>query len=233
MRLNKILLAAASALTLMGAVQAEAAAYNGFSMGATAGWTSNSVKLSGTGTSLDKSLRFNQAPFGLFVQYSKSAPQSVFFGIGLEAGYHFGSAKKNLFEGTIAQNNIAFAGKIELEHKRKFYSEIAAKLGYTFSDSVLYGLVALRGTQVENTLSANAILTENGQVVIRANGKKSNKDFVFGFGPGVGFDMKINDKWSVGAEYKFMFEKSVSAALSKENIKMNSHNLMARLSYHF
>lgn len=214
-------------LTLLAALSASSAAvaapFNGWAMGLGAGYSRANTDLAG------KNSTFNQIPLMVHLEYQKSAPQNVFFAFGVGAGYNFRSQKVSLFSGAGSEGEVTWNGNVDLSQKRKFMAEMALKLGYNFGSAVFYGILALRGTQVEHTVTVAGTFSD-GVTTLRANGSIQDKSFIWGVAPGVGFDVKVAEKWSLGAEYKYFFEKSPT--ISKE-VKMRNHSAMLRATYHF
>lgn len=225
-----------TALTLGVAQNAIASgSYNGWSAGTSLGWSGTTNKIGFDDPDDQKayeqagvktSAKSNLAVFGLHADWHKTMPNCLYFGFGLGLGTHFGSSKSTLFDGKIAtvQNTV------KLTYKRGFYGDLTARLGISVNKAIVYGLLAIRGTNVKYQLDAVTPTTTT-------TWKTSKMDV--GFGPGLGFDIKVSDKVSVGAEYRCLFEKGmkipqVGNSADKTNFKKHiSHNLGARVSYHF
>lgn len=234
--MKKILMLTAAALTLASANPADAAkAFNGWSVGLNGGWNQDRAELNFSGDSLDKKETFNSGFAGIHFDWTTSKANSFLFGLGFGIGYGFGSPTTTLAERGAAVGADTFVGKAEVELKRGLSGEINTRLGWNFNDKwALYAIFAARAQSVKLT----AKLTGNGGTVggvALPNANNSENDVVYGFAPGVGFDVRINEAWSIGAQYRYFFESSAKAKFSgnDKSHKLRAHNALVRVSYHF
>lgn len=226
----------AAAMTLAAANPVEAAkTFNGWSVGLNGGWNQDKVKVDLDDDDLDTKKSFNTGFAGIHFDWTKSKANSFLFGIGFGLGYGFGSSTETIFERAAAVGADTFVGKVEFELKRGFSGEFNTRLGWNFNDKwALYAVLAARAQSVKIT----GKVTGNGGTVdgdpIR-NTNVSSSDVVYGFAPGVGFDVRINEAWSIGAQYRYFFETSAKAKLTgnDKSQKIRAHNALVRVSYHF
>ncbi len=213
------LLAIALTLGVSQAAIAHSTNYNGWAVGASVGWIGSSLKVSTPLMTTTQKLNFNHTAFGVHADWYKTNSNNLLMGYGFGVGYHSGNPSKTVQETSTVN--------VQMKQQRKFYAEVVGRLGWNLGNSALYALAAIKGTQIENKTQQ-----------LNTNNFANKNKFVWGIAPGVGGDVKINKNWSMGAEYRYFFEKSgniASAAPALQiNVKqMRSHNLRARVSYHF
>tara|TARA_A100000171_G_C2119890_1_gene140140 strand:- start:450 stop:1100 length:651 start_codon:yes stop_codon:yes gene_type:complete len=216
--MKKILMLTAAICTC-GTLAQAAAPFNGWSVGLHGGWNQDRVEVKSDEIN-DTKKTFNTGFAGIHFDWTKSRANAFLFGFGLNLGHGFGTP-----DVTVAE---ADGDKLSLEFKRNLYASIDARLGWNFNNKwALYGILSARaqGTKLR------AKVTENG--VERKGEEKS--DVLYGFAPGVGFDVRLNERWSLGAQYKYYFDSSVTAKASDADnkVKFRSHNALVRVSYHF
>jgi opacity protein-like surface antigen len=189
--------------------------YNGWSVGASVGWVGASLKFREERTRISGNHTFNQVGFGIHADWAQSCTNKLFWGAGVGLGYHAGSP-----HAVFGQNQL----KLNLKQQRKFYVEIAGRLGVNLGNAVLYTLVAVRGTEIEHRLSL-----ENTRNAVE------RRKMVWGIAPGVGFDFKVNRNWSFGVEYRYLFEQqaTLGSPFDAKLARARTHNVLTRVSYHF
>lgn len=233
--IKKFLLATCAVGTLFAAADAKAGVFNGWSVGAFVGWERSNVEIELDGLpDFDES--FNGIPVGLFVNWSKSSPNSWYFAAELGAGYGFTRGEKTIVNGTLTGANGASAtGRVTYQLRKKLFVEFTPKLGWNFGQGIVYGLVSLKGTQTEHEVKFSGTLRDAQGNTVSGQQTLSTDDFLGAFGIGGGFDFKVSDCISTGLEYKYFFEKSAGAERGNydTSYKMRSHNVTARLTYHF
>lgn len=221
--------------------------FNGWSVGIHGGWNQAKIDLERNdilnslqtvnGIRVDGDIKFNSGFAGVHFDWTKSRANDLLFGFGLNIGYGFGSPTHTAIEGKNinVKNQYSGTGKVELEQKRKLYGELIARLGWNFDNKwTLYGLVAARAQGVDNKgkiTGSNITIGKN----FKGSGSFELEDtskVTYGFAPGAGFDVRINECWSIGAEYKYYFDKNIDSGVLSD-LKMRSHNALFRVNYHF
>jgi len=225
--------------------------YNGFSAGFDAGMiTANvsfpeQVKKDKKGNIIekyspfDRSFSLQQFSVGGHIDYHMSGFKKEFYkdlylGLGLSAGTSFGNTSKTVLSGKgNLGHRFSLNGNVTLKQKRKFYAELTPRFGVKFNNhGIFYVLLSVRHSQLENTLSSTNDIRKAGNIYL-AKGTYKNKSSRVGVAPGLGFDAKLGQHWSIGAEYKYFFEKDLKFADGKVKASSGTHNLLAKVSYHF
>jgi len=228
--------------------------YNGFSAGFDAGMMIANVsfpdqaKKDQKGNIIEQYSPFNrsfslkQFPVGVHVDYhmssfgkhSKDPLNDLYLGLGLSAGTSFGNPSKSVLSGKgNLEHGFSLDGDVTLKQKRKFYAELTPRVGFKFNNnSIIYVLLSVRHSQLESTLSSTNDIRKAGNIYL-AKGTYKNKSSRVGVAPGLGFDTKLGQHWSIGAEYKYFFEKDLTFADGKAKASSGTHNLLAKVSYHF
>jgi opacity protein-like surface antigen len=215
--LKSTLFLTASALFLS-SFSTDAGPYKGFAIGINGGWLNDAIKYNadlGDVATVNSTAHLNQLPVGAHVDYHYSNAQNLYLGIGISGGYNFGRVKEKVFD---------IAGiKLDLETKRNFYAELTSRIGLSSGNAIVYALLAGSVTK----LTTKTIGSVEGE-----SESKNMKKTVWGIAPGMGFDIKLDRNWSLGAEYKYFLEKKIRF---NEDLtaKTHAHKLVARLSYHF
>lgn len=233
--MKKILLV--SALTLNVVQNSFAASnYNGWAAGASAGYTSASLKLkflddkNGTNANnlgVKTKATKNSAIFGLHIDWHKSMPSRLYFGFGMGLGVCPGTSKTILYDATPTG---ATATKMVLKYSNSFYGDLTARLGMNLNDSIVYALFTLRSNKVKGEFVATSSTSNYNYVA-----KDSSVDN--SLGSGLGFDKKISDRISIGLEYRYLVREALTLIDDDKTnfakVKNKSHNLGLRISYHF
>jgi opacity protein-like surface antigen len=225
--------------------------YNGFSAGFDMGLVSADVsfpeqaeknkkgKIIRKHSPFDRSLALHQFPVGVHIDYHMSGFQKEFYkdlylGLGLSAGTSFGNPSKNVLSGKgNLGHGLSLNGDVTLKQRRRFYAELTPKFGVKFNNQgIFYVLLAVRHSQLDSTLSSTNDIRKAGNLYL-AKGTYKNKSSRVGVAPGLGFDAKLGQHWSMGAEYKYFFEKGLKFADGKIKASSGTHNLLAKVSYHF
>lgn len=213
--MKKIIASALIAAATLSASQA--AVFNGYSAGLTAGTliAKYDAKIKANNTTVDL-MKMSKAlgSYGVHFDYDRSAANSFYWGLGLDFSIYSGHAKKT---------NKDLKAKMSYS----WSSELDTRLGYNFCNNVAaYGLVGLRLYKKTFKL----IDTDDNSTLY--NKTKTRLAPVIGFGTKV----KVSDKVSVGAEYRYAFErKETTSILGVASIKetQSSHAVLAKVSYHF
>jgi outer membrane autotransporter protein len=192
--------------------------YNGWSVGINGGWV-GSAKYNSQHADFNKNVRFNHTVYGLHADWAKAITNGLFYGVGFGIGYHAGNPGKTI--------NEVGSTKVTLHENRKFFAEVATRLGWSMGNSVVYAIAALKGTQIENKAE-----------IVNDSNRWSESKWIWGVAPGVGFDFKVNKNWSFGVEYRYFFEQSRSVDHAQKALKADiknqrHHDLQARVNYHF
>lgn len=230
---------------------AQPVSYNGFSAGFDAGMMIAHVSFTEQGekdkkgtiirkhSPFDRSIALHQFPVGIHIDYHMSGFKKEFYkdcylGLGLSAGTCFGNPSKTVLSGKgNLQHGFSLDGDVTLKQKRKFYAELTPRFGVKFNNQgIFYALLAVRHSQLESTLSSTNDIRKAGNIYL-AKGTYKNKSSRVGVAPGLGFDAKLGQNWSIGAEYKYFFEKDLKFADGKVKASSGTHNLLAKVSYHF
>jgi len=233
---------------------AQPVSYNGFSAGFDAGMmTANvsfpeQVKKDKKGNIIekyspfDRSFSFQQFPVGVHIDYhmsnfgkhSKDPLNDLYLGLGLSSGTSFGNPNKTVLSGKgNLVHGFSLNGNVTLKQKRKFYAELTPRVGFKFNNnSIIYALLSVRHSQLESTLSSTNDIRKAGNLYL-AKGTYKNKSSRVGVAPGLGFDTKVGHHWSIGAEYKYFFEKDLKFDKGQVKASSGTHNILAKVSYHF
>ena len=209
-------------------VSAEIKSYNGWTTGLSLGWIRSSFTFKNP--SLVKKLdNYNYASFGLHVDWHHTNSNQLYFGFGSGFGYHLGNPSqtvfKNLYAGTLTQGNLFSNATGIIKETRNFYADVAWRIGWNFNTAVIYGLAAVKTTQV-----GREFIVTSADTGLRNDHKQT--EFFWAMGPGAGFDIKLNQRFSCGVEYRYFFEQA-NPRTSTQIISPRSHDLRGRLSYHF
>ena len=235
--MKKLLMATVALCTFASSADA-ARPFNGWSVGLNGGWNQDRVKFDASGSTLDKKMTFNTGFAGLHFDWTKSQANAFLFGFGFGLGYGFGSPSDTVVDGVnINQGGVVINNtKIEMKIKRKFASEFSTRLGWNFNNKwALYGILAARAQAVDTSFKIHGNGNVGGVVFNGSYETSKESDVVYGFAPGFGFDVRVNESWSVGGQYKYFFENSAKAKFGSESTKakMSAHNALIRVSYHF
>jgi len=225
--------------------------YNGFSAGIEAGMINanvsfpEQVKKDKKGNIIekyspfDRSFSLQQFPVGVHVDYHMSGFKKEFYkdfylGLGLSAGTSFGNPSKTVLSGKEnLKHGFSLDGDVTLKQKRKFYTELTPRFGVKLNNQgIFYVLLSVRHSQLESTLSSTNDIRKAGNIYL-AKGVYKNKSSRVGVAPGLGFDAKLGQHWSIGAEYKYFFEKDLKFDDGQVKASSGTHNILAKVSYHF
>jgi len=225
--------------------------YNGFSAGFDAGMMTANVsfpeqaKKDQKGNIIEKYSPFDRSfslqyfPVGVHVDYHMSGFKKEFYkdlylGLGLSVGTSFGNPSKTVLAGKgNLEHGFSLDGDVTLKQKRKFYAELTPRFGVKFDDhGIFYVLLSVRHSQLESTLSSTNDIRKAGNIYL-AKGTYKNTSSRVGVAPGLGFDTKLGQHWSIGAEYKYFFEKDLKFDQGQVKASSGTHNLLAKVSYHF
>lgn len=228
--------------------------YNGFSAGFDVGMMIAHVSFTEQGekdkkgtiirkdSPFDRSVSLKQVPVGVHLNYhmsdfgkhSKDPLNDLYVGLGLSAGTSFGNPSKSVLSGKgNLEHGFSLDGDVTLKQKRKFYAELTPRVGFKFNNSsIIYALLSVRHSQLESTLSSTNDIRKAGNIYL-AKGTYKNKSSRVGVAPGLGFDTKLGQHWSIGAEYKYFFEKDLKFDQGQVKASSGTHNLLAKVSYHF
>lgn len=214
--MKKIIASALIAAATLSASQA--AVFNGYSAGLTAGVLSAKTKHSFKANNITDSTKINKTygAYGVHFDYDRSASNAFYWGLGLDFLLHSGKGTKT-------------ANGLKSSVKYSWSSELDARLGYNFCNNVVaYGLA---GVRLAKKVSDFNVKKTVGLVTVTARAKKSSAEFAptLGFGAKV----KVSDQISVGAEYRYAFEGTEKTATSNQKIKQSSQAVLAKVSYHF
>lgn len=255
MRLSKIVLSGlytSCILLSTSTIQAQSTtSYNGISAGfdtglmiANASFNDQSEKdkkgkITKKNSPFDKSFSLLQFPAGIHIDYHISDLKNdlykdIYLGLGLNVGTAFGSPSKIVLDGKKKlEHGFGLKGTVTLKQKRKFYAEITPRLGFKFNNaSIIYVLLSVRQSKLESTLTSTGDITKGRNLHLAKNTYKYKSSRI-GVAPGIGFNTMLGDHWSVGAEYKYFFEKDLRFADGKVRASSETHNLLAKVSYHF
>lgn len=193
--------------------------FNGWGVGLDLGWVGTNVAISFPGSNADK-MNFGNGLVGGRLEWMRSSANSLLYGMGFGLGSGFSTSTQALI------SNGVNMGSVKLQ--RTIYGEMTARLGYNANNLwAFYGLLAGRVQK----LKVAGTLTETGTATINFSQNKA----IWGWAPGFGVDAKLSKTVSVGVEYKYYFEQNMTTAIGSlnNNLKINSHNIVARLTYHF
>lgn len=214
--MKKIIASAVIAAATLSASQA--AVFNGASAGLTLGTliTKYDAKLKANNTNV-RLAKLSKAlgSYGVHFDYDRSAANSFYWGLGLDFAMYSGKATKTIDD-------------IKAKMSYSWSSEFDVRLGYNFCNNVAaYGLTGLRLYKKDFKM----IDTDDNSTFFKKS--KTRLAPVIGLGAKV----KVSDKVSVGAEYRYAFERKETTALigTGASIKetQRSHAVLAKVSYHF
>lgn len=228
--MKKIIASAVVAIATLSASQA--AVFNGASAGLTVGAHLSrnnaryTVNHSVQGRLLDEKAKLNRnfGTFGIHFDYDRSAANAFYWGMGLDLMFYSGAKAKKSEADDAVQTKI----------KYNWSSEVDARFGYNFCNNV--AAYALAGLRVYNK-EIKLIDTDDNSTVEKY--KKTRLAPVIGLGT----KFKVTNNISLGAEYRFAFEKNHkktqslnlgnATAHEKAELRQNSHSILAKVSYHF
>lgn len=205
--MKKIIASAVIAAATLSASQA--AVFNGASAGLTMGTLTSKYDNKANTTKFNASKTFGA--YGVHFDYDRSSCNSFYWGLGLDFAIYSGKMQK-----TSALLNL------KAKATYSWSSEFDVRLGYNFGNTVaVYGLAGVRlydKTIKLYNATTNALLAKESKTR---------------FAPtlGLGAKVKVADKVSVGAEYRYAFERKETFGTVKS--KQSSHAVLAKVSYHF
>jgi opacity protein-like surface antigen len=211
-QMKKTLLAATAAILALASVEGAIAncGFNGWSAGVNAGWMSTKANFKSNGTSVNKA-NYSTAPIGVHLDWTQSAANAWLYGFGLEAGYAAGKPSNNFRSGGV---------NYKATFDPRFYGAVSARLGWNFNNQwALYGLVAGRALNTKLSITS-------------AGSSASSSKTVLGLGAGVGADVKVAERWTLGVQYRHFWDSSVKFS-NTDKVDLRSHNVIAKLSYSF
>ncbi|WP_010300279.1 outer membrane protein [Candidatus Odyssella thessalonicensis] len=230
--MKKIIASAVVAIATLSASQA--AVFNGASAGLTAGVlnTNNTFRFNHdvpgvTNGSHKSAAAKGLGSFGIHFDYDRSAANAFYWGLGLDLMFYTGKATKS---SAITDATIGVNVPVKMEAKYKWSSEVDARFGYNFCNNVVaYALTGLRFYNKEVKISLN-----------NENFKDKARKHRFAPVLGAGVKAKVTNNLSVGAEYRYAFERKMTdkgdvlGVLSyNAQLKQQSHAVLAKVSYHF
>ncbi|AIK97111.1 outer membrane protein [Candidatus Odyssella acanthamoebae] len=214
--MKKIIASAVVAAATLSASQA--AVFNGYSAGITAGSFSSQNRWNhkDNGTTQKEKLNKTFGTYGIHFDYDRSAPNAFYWGLGLDA---------MLFSGKKTHTDQEEGIKETLKYT--WSSELNARLGYNIcNNAAVYGLVGVRAYHKK----LKALDTDDNSVIYKL--EKTRLAPVIG----AGIKAKVAANISAGVEYRYAFEKKRTwkyADGSKSELKQDSHAVLAKVSYHF
>ncbi len=216
--MKKIIASAVIAAATLSASQA--AVFNGASAGLTAGTLTSKTKHSFKKDSVFGSAKFNKTygAYGVHFDYDRSAANSFYWGLGLDVLLHSGKSSKTV-------------SGLKSTVKYSWSSEFDARFGYNFCNNVVaYGLAGIRLYKKEFNMNTTKTV---GATVVKATMKKTGSELAPTLG--LGAKVKVSDKISLGAEYRYAFEKDVKSNNNggTQKLKNSSHAVLAKVAYHF
>ena len=221
--MKKVLaLAVVSALTASVAVADSGRnVFTGWSAGVHGGWASTranpTLYLNSAIQSNTAADNFNQGFAGAHLDWTRSAPNSWLHGLGVALGSGFSSSDTDML-------NPAGVKLANYNVKRQFYGELVARLGWNCHDKwALYALAAVRLQNVKVDLNLL-----NGT-------SRSTTNQIWSIAPGLGVDYKFANRFSAGLQYRYTFDQNFewNTGANRVSSNLNSHNVLARVSYHF
>lgn len=216
--MKKIIASAIVAAATLSASQA--AVFNGYSAGLTAGVVSSKVKHSHKFNNVTERNNLNKTygAYGVHFDYDRSASNSFYWGLGLD--FLVASGKKTK---TITGQKASV--------KYSWMSELDARLGYNFCNNVaVYGLAGLRLYKKESSFNIRKV---SGATISTSSMKETGTRFAPTLG--LGAKVKVSNQISLGAEYRYAFEKDekYNSNQISQKAKNSSHAVLAKVSYHF
>lgn len=209
--MKKIIASAVIAAATLSASQA--AVFNGASAGLTMGTLTSKFDNKVNTTKFNASKTFGS--YGVHFDYDRSACNSFYWGLGLDFAMYSGTMKKT-----------SRALNLKVKSTYSWSSEFDVRLGYNFGNAAaVYGLAGLR--LYDKTIKLfNA--TTNAQVAKESKTRLAPT-------LGLGAKVKVSDKVSVGAEYRYAFERKETFKTINltAKSKQHSHAALAKVSYHF
>ena len=209
--MKKIIASAVIAAATLSASQA--AVFNGASAGLTLGTLTSKFDNKIGGTKFNASKTFGA--YGVHFDYDRSSCNSFYWGLGLDF---------SLYSGKMQKSFALLNTKVKATYS--WSSEFDVRLGYNFGNSaVVYGLAGLR--LQDKTIK---ILNATTNVLLAKESKTRLAPTI-----GLGAKVKVSDKVSVGAEYRYAFERkeTLTGINHVAKSKQTSHAALAKVSYHF
>ncbi len=209
--MKKIIVSAVIAAATLSASQA--AVFNGASAGLTVGTLTSKFDNKVNSTKFNASKTFGS--YGIHFDYDRSSCNSFYWGLGLDFAVYSGKLSK-----TSTQVNLKSTATYS------WSSEFDVRLGYNFGNTVaVYGLTGLR--LYDKTIKFfNA--TTNAQVAKESKTRLAPT-------LGLGAKVKVSDKVSLGAEYRYAFKRKETSKAINVSVKskQSSHAALVKVSYHF
>ena len=213
--MKKIIASAVIAAATLSASQA--AVFNGASAGLTMGTLITKydakLKVANTNVTLAKMSKA-LGSYGIHFDYDRSASNAFYWGLGLDFSVYSGKASKTTDD-------------VKTKMSYSWSSELDVRLGYNFCNHVAaYGLAGLRLYKKEFKM----IDTDDNSTFYKK--AKTRVAPVIGLGTKV----KVSDTVSVGAEYRYAFErKETTSLVGLASVKQtqSSHAALVKVSYHF
>lgn len=243
---NRIKVGLIIALAVMTTYSADARLYNGYAIGANAGFLVDQNRPGRTGVDglffkfhgKNKTLGY----LGIQGDFEMSRPNDLYGALSLSFTFPTGSSghKKTSF---INVNKVMTNGNTlnditgTYRVKQEFNGDFTFAAGYNFcGNQVLYVLAGVRYsskkhkfTFVETVTDTTPTTTTTTYVV----GKKQQAMPVFG----AGFKTRLGQKVTVGIDYKYSYahhvKYKISAPVIKGRINTQDQSVVARMSYHF
>ena len=212
--MKKIIASAVIAAATLSASQA--AVFNGASAGLTLGTLTSKTKHSYKVNNIYGSNKVNKTfgAYGVHFDYDRSSCNSFYWGLGYDFMLHSGKATKTV-------------NGLKSTVKYSWSSELDARLGYNFGNTVVaYALAGVRLYKKEFNMNARKTV---GGITAVATMRKNSAEFAPTLG--LGAKVKVSDKISLGAEYRYAFERTEK--LGSQKLKNASHAALAKVSYHF
>ena len=221
--MKKVLaLAVISALTVSTAMADHAHnSFNGWSVGVHGGWSSTranpTLYLNSALQNNTAADNFNQGFAGAHVDWTRSTTNSWLYGLGFALGSGFAGSGHDMLN----------SAGVKLAHyrvDRQFYGELIGRVGWNYHNRwALYALAAVRLQNVKTHLKLN-------------NGTSFNENTqIWSIAPGLGADYKFSRHFSAGLQYRYTFDQNSewNTGANRISSNLNSHNVLARVSYHF
>ncbi len=134
-------------------------------------------------------------------------------------------------------------GNVSLESRLRAFGTVRGRLGYASQNVLVYATGGLAWERIENTVTAAAETTQDGDgsvdVIGKFNNSKTLRETAFGYAVGGGLEVALDAHWSARGEYMFLGfpdhrqtlnEVSPATTLSSG---LDLHIVRAGLSYRF